>query len=92
LTSSWDETALPGYSAGQPEITILRTIISAGVLLEGELRVVGSEGSTLRLQAGDTIIEMVDTPHYGVNEGSEDAVIIVFYAGVEGKPITVTEP
>jgi quercetin dioxygenase-like cupin family protein len=48
-------------------------VISAGVLLEGELTVVGSEGSTLQLLAGDAIIEMVDTPHYGMNQGSEDA-------------------
>jgi quercetin dioxygenase-like cupin family protein len=105
-TSSWDGARLPDYPRGRPEVTILRIrvpagtrlplhhhpVINAGVLLEGELTVVGSEGSTLHLQAGDAIIEMVDTPHYGMNQGSADAVIIVFYAGVEEKPITVTEP
>jgi len=31
----------------------------------------------------------VGTKHYGKNEGTQTAEIIVFYAGVENKPITI---
>ena len=44
---------------------------------------------TLHLKAGDSIVEVVGRWHYGKNEGSEPAEIIVFYAGVQDKPITI---
>jgi quercetin dioxygenase-like cupin family protein len=102
-TKSWDGDTLPVYSQGQPEITILRIkipagaklethyhpVINAGVLLTGELTVVAEDNKTLRLKAGDSIVELVNKKHYGKNEGTEPAEIIVFYAGTENKPITV---
>lgn len=104
-TTSWDGELLPAYPEGQPEITILRIlipagtrldthshpVINAGVLISGELTVVSTGGKTLHLRAGDSIVEVVDTPHYGINEGAVPAEIIVFYAGTAGSPITVIE-
>ncbi|HNQ65490.1 MAG TPA: cupin domain-containing protein [Smithella sp.] len=100
---SWDGETLPQYLQGQPEVTILRIripagsklemhhhpVINAGVLLKGELTVVADDNKTLHLRAGDSIVELVNKKHYGKNEGKEAAEIIVFYAGVENKPITV---
>ncbi len=102
-TASWDGTALPAYREGTPEITILRIripagsklemhwhpVINAGVLLSGELTVVTKDGKTLMLRAGDALVEVVDRWHYGKNEGTTTAEIIVFYAGIAGEPITV---
>jgi quercetin dioxygenase-like cupin family protein len=102
-SKSWDEEALPDYPKGKPEVTILRIkipagakleihnhpVINAGVLLAGELTVVTEDDKKLHLKAGDSIIELVNKKHYGKNEGTETAEIIVFYAGVENKPITV---
>jgi len=102
---SWDGTDLPNYEKGKPEITILRIqippkvqlplhkhpVINAGVLLKGELTVVTEEKETLHLKAGDSIVEVVDKWHYGKNEGNETAEIIVFYAGVQGLPITINK-
>jgi len=65
--------------------------INAGVLLKGELTVVTEDKKTLHLQAGDPIVEVVDTWHYGINEGDTPAEIIVFYAGVQDVPITIKE-
>jgi quercetin dioxygenase-like cupin family protein len=101
--SSWDGASLPGYPDGDPEITLLRIeippgvvldthmhpVINAGVLISGELTVVTEEEKTLHLKAGDAIVEVVGTWHYGKNEGAEPAEIIVFYAGVADEPITV---
>ncbi|HTN19569.1 MAG TPA: cupin domain-containing protein [Pelobium sp.] len=102
-TKSWNGDALPSYPNGQPKITILKItipphaklelhkhlVINAGVLTKGELTVVDDKQNTLELKAGDTIVELVNTYHYGENKGNEPAEIIVFYAGTEKMPITV---
>lgn len=101
--SSWDGTPLPAYPDKRPEITILKItippgvalpphqhpVINAGVLLSGELTVVTEENKTMHLRAGDAIVEVVKKWHYGKSTGKEPAVILVFYAGVPGTPITV---
>jgi quercetin dioxygenase-like cupin family protein len=105
-TVSWDGSGLPAYPAGQPEIRILRIVIpagqtlathkhpfiNAGVLLKGELTVQTEAGKTLHLKSGESIVEVVDTWHYGKNEGKEPAEIIMFYASAEGNSITVYKP
>lgn len=101
--SSWNGKALPGYGNGAPEVTILRIaippgvrlplhkhpVINAGVMTKGELTVTTKKGQVLHLHEGEPIVEVVDTWHYGKNEGSETAEIIVFYAGIQGEPITI---
>jgi len=102
--TSWDGSPLPSnYPSGKPQVTILKIVIppkfklplhkhpviNAGVLLKGNLTVVTEDGKILHLKAGDPIVEVVNKWHYGKNEGTEPAVIIVFYAGVQGTPITI---
>ncbi|WP_299496013.1 cupin domain-containing protein [uncultured Shewanella sp.] len=103
---SWDGSPLPSYPTGQPEVTILKITIqpgvslpihehpyiNAGILTKGQLTVVREDnGKTLHLKAGDSITELVNIWHYGKNEGKTPAEIIVFYAGVKGKPVTILE-
>jgi len=64
-------------------------VINAGVLLSGDLTVVTEDGRTLHLKAGEAIVEVVTTWHYGKNEGNKPAEIIVFYAGTMDAPMTV---
>ena len=104
-SESWDKETLPEYPEGVPEITVLRItvppgaslplhfhpVIKAGVLLEGELTVISENNEVLTLKTGEAIIEVVDKWHYGRNNSETPAVIIVFYAGTKGGPITVTE-
>jgi quercetin dioxygenase-like cupin family protein len=104
-TQSWDGNVLPAYLQGKPEITILRItipagarlethhhpVINAGVLISGQLTVITTDGKTLYLKAGDPIVEVVNTAHYGINQGKVPAEIIVFYAGIVDSPITVIE-
>jgi quercetin dioxygenase-like cupin family protein len=101
--SSWDGTPLPAYPAGKPEITILRItippgaalpmhkhpVINAGMLLSGELTVHTEDNKTLNLTAGEGLVEVVSKWHDGKNTGKRPAVILVFYAGTTGAPITV---
>ena len=101
-TKSWNGDELPKYLEGNPKVTILKItippktdlamhehlVINAGVLIKGELTVVTEDNKILHMKAGDPIVEVVKTWHYGKNEGDEPAEIIVFYAGVEGVPVT----
>lgn len=102
-TKSWNGENLPAYPKGQPKITILKYIIpphttlalhkhlviNAGVVLKGVLTVVDDKKNVLELKSGDSIIELVNTYHYGENKGDEPVEIMVFYAGVEGTENTV---
>ena len=102
-TESWNGTPLPKYLDGNPEITILKIIIpaktifplhkhpeiNAGVVLRGELTVISETNDTLYLKAGEPIVELVNTWHFGRNDGAEPVEIIVFYAGITGTPITI---
>ncbi len=100
---SWDGSQLPAYPTGQPEVTILRIsippnfeiplhkhpAINAGVLLKGSLTVTTEDNEVLYLEAGDSIVEVIDKWHSGKNEATVIAEIIVFYAGVEGMPLSI---
>jgi len=104
-TQTWNGADLPAYPQGIPEITILRIqvpagttlpwhthpVINAGVLISGELTVTTRSGKTLVMKAGDPIVEVVDTWHYGKSTGKTDADIIVFYAGIKNSPVTIKE-
>ncbi|MCW7754253.1 cupin domain-containing protein [Desulfobotulus sp. H1] len=102
---SWDGALLPPYPEGQPEIRILsitippgqklavhkHPVINAGVLLSGQLRVQTTDGQVLNLDAGEAIVEVVQTWHWGESIGKDPAHIIVFYAGEEDIPVTITQ-
>lgn len=104
-TRSWNGELLPPYPEGQPEITVMRIIIppgsrlsmhkhpfiNAGILAGGELTVVTKDGKTKEVKPGEALIEVVDTWHYGMNNGEAPVEIIVVYAGVENAPVTVLE-
>ena len=102
---SWDSALLPAYPDGQPEIRILsitvpagqklavhkHPVINAGVLLSGQLRVHTKNGQVLDLHAGEAIVEVVNTWHWGESVGESPAHIIVFYAGTSDTPVTVIQ-
>ncbi|MBP9777760.1 MAG: cupin domain-containing protein [Rickettsiaceae bacterium] len=101
--ASWNQALLPVYIVGNPEIVIekvifqpgtqslihLHPIISAGVLLRGSLTITTDSGQVLHLQAGQAFTEVVNTWHYGKNEGNVPAELIFFHASTDGVPITI---
>lgn len=58
-------------------------------MVKGKLKVETETDDVLYLQEGDTIVELVDTWHRGINETGNSVEIIVFYAGVVGTPLSV---
>ncbi|WP_299496982.1 cupin domain-containing protein [uncultured Shewanella sp.] len=101
---SWDGKTLPDYPKGQPEITVLKVVvppqgefpvhkhpvITVAVLLKGEITVYLEDGSQkMKLLPGKVDTEVVNTWHYGINEGTTPAEVIVFYAGIKGFPVSI---
>ena len=102
---SWDGASLPHYQNGEPEITVLKVVIppgkaigmhkhpmiNSGVLLSGAVTVTSKTGATTVINAGEAVIELVDQWHKGINAGTEPVVMLVFYAGVKGQPLSIQE-
>ena len=103
---SWDGAQLPDYPQGCPEIVAMKYVIPAGqklgwhhhvalnygVLVQGELTIIGLDGKTKILREGEAIVEMVNTVHYGENRGTEPVVLYMFYATQKDTPLSVPNP
>ncbi|ACA87446.1 cupin domain-containing protein [Shewanella woodyi] len=104
-TETWDGQTLPQYSLVQPEVTIKEIVIApgeqlpwhqhpainAGILLSGELIVYTRDGKEKNLKAGEPLIELFNTSHYGKNISSEPAKIVVFYLAEKDAAVTVLD-
>lgn len=101
-SSSWDDEPYKSYPPGQPELSVLKIILqphtklewhrhpmpSAAYILAGELTLERKkDGKKQHFTAGQAVPETVDTFHRG-EAGSEPVVLIVFYAGSTGTPLT----
>jgi len=101
-SSSWDGEPYKCYPPGQPELSVLRIILgpytrlewhshpmpSAAYIVAGELTLERKrDGKKLRFSAGQAVSETVDIFHRGV-AGREPVVLIVFYAGSAGMPLS----
>jgi quercetin dioxygenase-like cupin family protein len=103
-TSSWDGTPYKSYPVGQPQITILKYTIApqttmkwhshpmpnAGYILSGELTIEKKDGTKKHFVAGQALTETVDDIHRGIT-GAEPVVLIVFYPGTPGLPISTSK-
>jgi quercetin dioxygenase-like cupin family protein len=100
--SSWDGEPYKTYPPGQPELSILKITLAphtelewhshpipnAAYLVSGELTLERKkDGKKQHFIAGEAVSETVDTFHRGV-AGNEPVVLIVFYAGSPGVPLT----
>lgn len=102
-TTDWRGGLLPPYSEGQPEVTVAKIIIpagmalplhehpfmTAGVIVQGTIEVRTDSGDKHIARAGDAVVELVNQAHGGANIGDEDAILLVVYAGIKGEPVTV---
>src|SRR5215469_1175520 len=101
-SSSWDGEPYQSYASGQPELSVLKITLaphtqlewhshpmpSAAYIVAGELTLERKrDGKRQHFTAGQVVSETVHTFHRGV-AGSEPLVLIVFYAGSRGMPLT----
>ncbi|MBR5332851.1 MAG: cupin domain-containing protein [Muribaculaceae bacterium] len=105
-TQSWNGEDLPDYPQGKPELVAVKYVIPAGqklgwhhhdamnhgVLVQGELTIIGLDGQTKTMRAGEVVVEMVDSIHHGENRGTEPVVLYMFYVSQKGLPLSVPHP
>jgi quercetin dioxygenase-like cupin family protein len=93
-TTTWDGASIhypPGTAKVAGAIVTLAPGAETGwhthpvpclaLILEGELLLELKDGRTKKLKAGDTLAEVINTPHNGKNIGKTNLKIAVFYAG-----------
>lgn len=79
----------------------MHPLSGAGYVIRGELTMVATEDphgnfreakrvKEIKLRAGDAWTEMVNTWHYGVNQGAEDLEFVLIFTGEEGTPPTLS--
>ena len=99
-------TELPDYPQGRPELVAVKYVIppgqklswhhhvsmNHGVLVQGELKIIGQDGKTTVLHAGDVVVEMVDAVHHGESCGTEPVVLYMFYLSQGDLPLSVQHP
>ena len=101
-SSSWDAEPYQSYASGQPELSVLKITLAPHTQLEwhshpmpstayivaGDLTLERKrDGKKHRFTAGQAVCETIDTLHRGV-AGNDRVVLIVFYAGRLGMPLT----
>lgn len=102
-TTSWDGSPII-YPEGKQEITAIEVMLkpgeqlpfhchpfnTVGYITAGEIEVEKLNGEKHRFAKGDTIVEVANTWHRGINHSkTETAALVGFYIGVKDVPTTV---
>jgi quercetin dioxygenase-like cupin family protein len=58
-------------------------------VLKGNLTTETENGRTLIYKENTSIAEVINTFHNGTNNGNEDVILIVFYLGEKGNPLSI---
>jgi len=105
-SQSWDGVELPDYLQGRPELVAVKyefpagkklgwhhhPVINYGVLVQGELTIIGLDGKTKVVHEGEAVVEMVNTIHHGENRGNKTCILYMFYLAQDGLPLAVQHP
>ena len=105
-TQSWNGAELPNYPEGRPELVAVKyeippgqklgwnhhVAMNHGVLVQGELTIIGLDGQVKVVHEGEVVVEMVDDIHHGENRGSKPVILYMFYLSQEGWPLSVQNP
>lgn len=105
-SQSWDGVELPDYFQGRPELVAVKYVFPAGqklgwhhhvamnygVLVQGELTIIGQDGKTKVVHEGEAVVEMVGTIHHGENRGEKDCILYMFYLSQKDLPLAVQHP
>ena len=105
-SQSWDGVELPDYLEGRPELVAVKyefpvgqklawhhhPVINYGVLMQGELTIIGLDGKEKTVHEGEAVVEMVGTIHHGENRGDKPVILYMFYLSQEDMPLAVQHP
>ena len=105
-SQSWDGVELPDYLQGRPELVAVKYVFPAGkklgwhhhpvmnygVLVQGELTIIGQDGKEKVVHEGEAVVEMVNTIHHGENRGTKPVILYMFYLSQKDLPLAVQHP
>jgi quercetin dioxygenase-like cupin family protein len=105
-SQSWDGVDLPDYLLGRPELVAVKyefpagkklgwhhhPVMNYGILVQGELTIIGLDGQEKVVHEGEAVVEMVNTIHHGENRGTKPVILYMFYLSQEGLPLAVQHP
>ena len=105
-SQSWDGVELPDYLKGRPELVAVKYVFPAGkklgwhhhpvmnygILVQGELTIIGLDGKEKVVHEGEPVVEMVGTVHHGENRGKKDVILYMFYLSQKDMPLAVQHP
>ena len=105
-SQSWDGVELPDYFKGRPELVAVKYVFPAGqqlgwhhhpvmnygILVQGELTIIGQDGKEKTVHEGEAVVEMVNTIHHGENRGSKPVILYMFYLSQKGRQLAVQHP
>jgi quercetin dioxygenase-like cupin family protein len=105
-SQSWDGVELPDYFQGRPELVAVKyefpagqklgwhhhPVMNYGILVQGELTIIGQDGKEKTVHEGEAVVEMVNTIHHGENRGSKPVILYMFYLSQKGLPLAVQHP
>lgn len=105
-SQSWDGVELPDYFQGRPELVAVKYVfppgmklgwhhhvaMNYGVLVQGELTIIGQDGKTKVVHEGEAVVEMVGTIHHGENRGTKPVILYMFYLTQKDLPLAVQHP
>ena len=105
-SQSWDGAELPDYLQGRPELVAVKyefpsgkklgwhhhPVMNYGILVQGELTIIGLDGQTKVVHEGEAVVEMVGTIHHGENCGDKDVILYMFYLSQKDLPLAVQHP
>ncbi len=105
-SQSWDGVELPDYFEGRPELVAVKyefpagqklgwhhhPVMNYGILVQGELTIIGQDGKEKTVHEGEAVVEMVNTIHHGENRGDKPVILYMFYLSKEGEQLAVQHP
>ena len=105
-SQSWDGEELPDYLQGRPELVAVKYVFPAGqklgwhhhpvmnygILVQGELTIIGQDGKEKTVHEGEAVVEMVNTIHHGENRGTKPVILYMFYLSQKDMPLAVQHP
>ena len=105
-SKSWDGVELPDYFEGRPELVAVKYVFPAGqklgwhhhpvmnygILVQGELTIIGQDGKEKVVHEGEAVVEMVNTIHHGENRGTKPVILYMFYLSQEIQDLAVQHP
>ena len=105
-SQSWDGVELPDYFQGRPELVAVKYVFPAGqklgwhhhpvmnygILVQGELTIIGQDGQTKVVHEGEPVVEMVNTIHHGEHRGTKPVILYMFYLSQKDLPLAVQHP